>query len=242
MRLASGCGESRRVKIRFSHFYKIIICDKCGREATAVTSKGRSGRYPYYRCHRATGHLNIRADKAERAFQLVLESLIPNPARFLLVEEVLRDVWNQSNASRQSLMEGLEAQLKILTGRKGRVLERMQDGDLQGGDFRTLYDKVNAQIAQAEAALVIAQGTELEVDLALSYLRHLLWNFRILFENSDLDAKRRPCKAIFPDGIRCSKAGFGTVVSHSLFSMLADESVGVEHLASPTGFEPVLSP
>ena len=139
-------------------------------------------------------------------------------------------------------MEGLEAQLKTLTGRKGRVLERMQDGDLQGGDFRTLYDKVNAQIAQAEAALVIAQGTELEVDVALSYLRHLLWNLRILFENSDLEAKRRLCKAIFPDGIRCSKAGFGTVVSHSLFSMLADESVGVEYLASPTGFEPVLSP
>jgi hypothetical protein len=49
-------------------------------------------------------------------------------------------------------------------------------------------------------------------------------------------------RAIFPKGIKCSKVGFGTAVTHSLYSMLADDSVTAEHLASPTGFEPVLSP
>ncbi|MFZ1084041.1 MAG: recombinase family protein [Terracidiphilus sp.] len=38
----------------------IIICDKCGKPATASTSAGRNSRYAYYHCHREHSHLRIR--------------------------------------------------------------------------------------------------------------------------------------------------------------------------------------
>jgi DNA invertase Pin-like site-specific DNA recombinase len=220
----------------------IIICDKCGKPATASTSAGRANRYAYYHCHRGRGHLRIRADKAEQQFMRVLDSMRPNPVRMRLVEAVFHDVWDQRNASRQSETERLQAQLARLSSRKGRLLEQMQEGVLIGEDFRTLYDKANAAIMQTENALADVQGKELDVDIALKYLKHLLWNLNILFENSSLESKTKIARAIFPNGLRCANIGVGTAVTHSFYSMLADESVTAELLASPTGFEPVLSP
>ncbi len=220
----------------------IIVCSKCGKLATASISKGRTGRYAYYHCHRGAGHLSIRADKAERAFLQILEALAPEPARLCLVEAVFRAVWNQRNASRQPEVDRLETLLSQLNTRKRNVLEQMETGVLNDTDFSERYRKLNHQIADAESAISQARETELDVDIALTYLNHVLWNLHILFENSDIGTKRSICKAIFPEGIRCSRMGFGTVVTHSLFSMFGDETVSLEHLASPTGFEPVLSP
>jgi hypothetical protein len=220
----------------------IIICEKCGKPATASTSAGRSNPYAYYHCHRGRGHFRIGADKAHRQFMRVLDSLIPNTARMKLVEAVFHDVWDQRNASRQSETERLKTELARLASRKGNLLEQMQENGLTKQDFRELYGKVNSEILQAEAALAEVEGTELDVDIALKYLNHLLWNLHILFESSDLESKTKIGRAIFPQGIRCSNSGFGTAITHSLYSMVADESVSTERLASPTGFEPVLSP
>ena len=219
-----------------------IMCSTCGKPATASTSKGRSTKVAYYHCHRGTGHLRIRADKAEADFLVLLQSLTPNPARVRLVESVFRSVWQQRNDSRQSETERLQAEHQRLTARKRRLQNQMLDGALSDADFKELQESIKQGLADVESSLNDVQRTELDVDLALSYLAHLLWNQHILFENSDLDGKKLILKALFPAGITCSKQGFGTVVTHSIYSMLADESVTRDQLASPTGFEPVLSP
>jgi site-specific DNA recombinase len=161
----------------------IIICDKCGKPATASTSAGRNAPYAYYHCHRQHGHLRICADKAEQQFIRVLDSLAPNPVRMRLVEAVFHDVWEQRNSSRQSETARLQSERSRLASRKERLLEQMQDGGLTKEDFRTHYGKVNSEILQAESALEDVQGKELDVDIALNYLNHLLWNLHILFED-----------------------------------------------------------
>ncbi|HKF50649.1 MAG TPA: hypothetical protein VKB38_25015 [Terracidiphilus sp.] len=119
-------------------------------------------------------------------------------------------------------------------------MDQMQDGVLTGEDFRVLYDSLNAQLAETETELnaVRANGPELDVDTAFGYLSHLVWNQHIFYQDSDLEEKRRVARTIFPAGIRCSKDGFGTAVTHSLFSVLADESVSPEHLVALPGIEP----
>src|SRR5271165_6385680 len=220
----------------------VIMCSTCGKPATASTSKGRSTKVAYYHCHRGTGHLRIRADKAEEDFLIMLQSLTPNPARMRLVESVFRSVWKQRNDSRQSETERLQAEHQRLIARKKRLLNLMLDGALSDADFKEQHEALKIELADVETSLNDVQQTDLDVDLALSYLSHLLWNQHILFENSDLDGKKLICRALFPAGITCSKQGFGTVITRSIYSMLADESVSRDALASPTGFEPVLSP
>ena len=220
----------------------IILCDTCGKPATGSHSAGRSNRYAYYHCVRGKGHLRIRAERLEDHFVQLLDSMRPNPSRMRLVEAVFRDVWATRNASRQSDTERLNAELKRLKDRKGRLIEQMQEGVLTGEDFREPYNKVNQELLQVELALAQVQGGELEVETAISYLKHHLWNLNILFENSDLETKSKIARAIFPRGLMCGNKGVGTALNNSFYRMLSDESVGYEQLASPTGFEPVLSP
>ena len=88
-----------------------------------------------------------------------------------------------------------------------------------------------------------AQGTARREDAALCGLRRLLWNLCILFANNQSEA--RGWLLLSPEISSWNpraKAGLEAVVSRYLSSMLGIERAGLERLASPTGFEPVLSP
>ena len=67
---------------------------------------------------------------------------------------------------------------------------------------------------------------------------HLFWNSRTLLEKSDLDGKQRLARLIFPAGLIFTKSGFGTPITHSIYTLLADESIEEGVLVGPEGFEP----
>ena len=219
---------------------KVIVCDQCGKPATASKSTGRSAKYGYYCCHRARGHFRIRADKADAQFLDLLDALIPNPLRMNLVESVFRDVWEVRNGSRANDTERLQTQLANLKSQKKSIIAQIRV--FTPTDFETAYKEVEAEILATTSVLEQIETTELDVDVAISYLNQMLWNLPNLYQTGDLNSNTLLFRTIFPQGIKCSKTGLGTPVTHSLYSMLADESVSAERLASPTGFEPVLSP
>ena len=117
----------------------------------------------------------------------------------------------------------------------------VQDDAIRQGDFRDEYSSLGEQITAVEAAIAGSQvsGERLDVDTGWGYLEHLLFNQHHLWNQSDAQEKRRIARLIFPSGIRCSKEGFGTPLTHSLFSMLGDENVPIEGLVALTGIEPV---
>jgi len=240
----------------------VIVCGTCGKLATASSSRGKAGnKFPYYHCVHGRGHLRIPVRRAEAQFVTVLEKLVPNESRMRVVEECFRDAWSIKNASADADIERLNGQLRSLKQRKTGLLAKMET--LTDDDFRAMYVAVNSEIERAELALAEAQmestgwepsapeleqglgrmpsqrvKVKLDVDTALGYLRHLLWNSGIYYSQSDLAGKRRIALRIFTNGIKCSKDGFGTPVTNSLFNMLGDESVDAERLVALPGIEP----
>jgi hypothetical protein len=87
--------------------------------------------------------------------------------------------------------------------------------------------------------LADAACTDLDVDTGLGYLKHLLWNHHNYYLSNSLEGKRRISRLIFRDGIKCSRDGFGTALTNSLFSILVDENVPESDLVALTGIEPV---
>jgi hypothetical protein len=173
----------------------------------------------------------------------LLGSLAPRPGQAALIEEIFRRTWNAKNnndtelAAQMNRLEGLKA-------RKQRVLLQMEEGNISEEDFKSRYDQLEGLINAASVQIEqMKNESGLDVDTALDYLSHLLWNASILWETSDLDTKQRLQRAIFPGGLKYDpKHGFGTV-STDFFSMASvGESAPVTDVASPTGFEPVLPP
>jgi site-specific DNA recombinase len=218
----------------------VIVCDSCGHLATASPSRSKSGkRIPYYHCMKR-GHLYINVAKADAWFADLLERLIPNEHRLLVVEEAFREAWTVKNGSAAADGERLKGQLNTLQMRKRRLLGLVQDGVITQGDFQSEYDPLGEQITAVEAAIADSEVSRepLDVDTAWGYLEHLLYNQHLVWIQADAQEKRRIARLIFPSGIRCSKGGFGTPLTHSLFSMLGDESIPMEGLVALSGIEP----
>lgn len=74
----------------------------------------------------------------------------------------------------------------------------MEEGILSDDDFKVRYkrleDLINAAVVQIEK---MKGENGLDVDTALDYLSHLLWNSAMLWETSNLDTKQRLQRAIF---------------------------------------------
>jgi site-specific DNA recombinase len=219
----------------------VIVCDSCGHLATASPSRSKSGkRITYYHCMKR-GHLYINVAKADAWFSDLLERLIPNEHRLRVVEAAFREAWTVKNGSTAAEMGRLKGQLNTLQMRKRRLLALVQDDVIEQEDFREQYRSLAEQISAVEAGIADSEvsGEELDVDTGWGYLEHLLYNQHLAWIRSDAQERRRIARLIFPSGIRCSRDGFGTPLTHSLFSMSGDENVPSERLVALTGIEPV---
>jgi hypothetical protein len=134
----------------------------------------------------------------------------------------------------------LRSDLSKQRARKRRVLEQMADGDLSKEDFKSLNASTVKAIADLEERLSFAESEVLDVDSAIEYLTHLLWNTSVIWQTSDLQGKKRILRRMFPDGLAYSKNGFGTPITHSFYSLLANDSVDESFMVAPQGFEPRL--
>ena len=216
---------------------RLVLCPVCREPATASTSKGKYNRYSYYHCHRVAGHFRAPAHSVESAFLDLLDRLQPEPDRMRLIEAIFRRVWTDKQNTADAEARKIKAELKNRRDQKERSLNLMRAGVLTQEDFTGLYQQDNAAIGELESQLLLAQRKVIDADTAVSYLMHLFWNSRNLWENSDLDGKQRIARTIFPEGIFFTEAGFGTPVTHSVYTLLADSNVEEGGMVRPRRFE-----
>jgi hypothetical protein len=72
----------------------------------------------------------------------------------------------------------------------------------------------------------------------MAYLTHLLLNTSTIWQTSDLQGKQKLQRRLFPNGLVFEKSGFGTPITHSIYTLLASDSVDEMVLVGPEGFEP----
>jgi hypothetical protein len=82
----------------------------------------------------------------------------------------------------------------------------------------------------------------LNIGGVLAFSQRILTSPAHLWMDSSLDQKQRLQQLYFPDGVSYDGKEIKTPSSGSFFSMLCATLDDQSHMASPTGFEPVLSP
>jgi site-specific DNA recombinase len=189
-----------------------ILCADCMKPVTASLSTGKlAGKFGYYRCHRVKGHLNVRESTVEDMFVRLLDNLTPEPDRMRLIEATFRRVWEDKIANAQSDTDKLRDERARLEVKRRRILEQVADGIISADDFALVNTPLREQLAAVHERLSVAEHNELDLDTALGYLVHMLWNPSVIWETSDLEGKQRLQRSIFPKGMVYSeKDGFGT--------------------------------
>ena len=99
-----------------------VRCGACNRPLTASWSKGRSKRYPNYRCQNKTcKSVSIRSEKIEGFFIDYLNKYKPKAGEMALLQATLRMVWEEKlgKAGAESAhliteLNGLKEQVRLL--------------------------------------------------------------------------------------------------------------------------------
>jgi hypothetical protein len=112
-------------------------------------------------------------------------------------------------------------------------------------DEITYQENSTRYTAEIELVRAELRGTELEsleLDKVLDFAEKIILRPDRLWVESTLEQRQRLQKTMFPDGIEFDGKRFGTAQTPLFFKLLEADSEEESRLASPTGFEPVLSP
>ena len=219
-----------------------VTCQGCHKPLTASLSRGRGGRYGYYRCWtKDCGKVQLRAERLEEHFGDLLRKLQLAPSMVRLVEAALLDLWQDLKRESTWAATAAKRRMTEIEARKKRLVQAyIYDQAID----RATYDRELAELDEAltfgQLELRDAELEDFDMEAALGFARHLLTRTYKLWDTATSEQKRRLQKLIFPEGVTFDGEALGTQVTSLLFSYLGAIETGREGLVAHTGFEPVL--
>ena len=220
-----------------------VRCGKCGAPITGGWSTGKRKKYAYYRCRQSScGLSNLGRDDLEAKFIDLLKSL--TPASDLVAEFVaaVNREWKRRQGDTEAAYTFIQQRLAKTRERKNRLVDLRLDGEMDQPTYKEQNDRLTVDIEAAELQLRQAESEFLDLEGVLMFAEKIISSPARLWLESSLDHRQRLQQTFFPEGLTFDGQEFGTPSSSSFFSLLSGISGSESHLASPTGFEPVLSP
>jgi site-specific DNA recombinase len=222
-----------------------VVCGHCGTGLTGSFATKKNGRkYGYYWCRNsACRKVKLPKDRLERDYTAFLERIQFKPEYQRLFVEVVKDVWGrQAELVHDQTRQG-QRRVENFKTRKNQIFDAYMDRRITHDIYEEQLDRVTKELALAEMSLHDSQLEGFEIDTILAFAEHALGNTARLWLESNVDQKQMLQRVLFPEGLSyLGGGGFGTPASSSLFNVLDSFLPAESRLASPTGFEPVLSP
>lgn len=131
-------------------FRQVAACADCARPLNAYWARGRSKRYPFYRCTSCSRH--VRAETMNRSFETLIESLSTPPPIFDLFEAILRELLaagtirhrEELTTARRQLTE-TQRRLDVLTS------AHIYEGRIDEHTYRREHAKLSTRLHDLEA-------------------------------------------------------------------------------------------
>jgi hypothetical protein len=222
------------------HFVK---CVHCGKPLTGSFSKGRSQKYPYYKCPRSLCKLNVSKAKIENEFLELMTMLQPKPEYLRLFEAIVLDVWNEQRSQINKTLERLTKRLDTIRERSNQLTEAfVYEKSIDREIYQTQLGRLREEQLFVEMELNESKVEEFDVQSAVNFALHAIGDASSFWLEAPLEQKQRFQQAIFPEGLAFDGKKFETAKTCLAFSYLRAISLGQSSLASRTGIEPVSPP
>jgi len=219
-----------------------VRCGVCGAPLTGGFSSGKK-KYPYYRCRRAKCRLgNLNRDDLEAKFIHLLKCLTPAPKLVAEFVSVVSSEWKRRQGDVEVEYDAVERRLAKARERKNRLIDLRIDGDIDQQTYGEQDKRLSQEIEAAGQELRRVESQFLDLDGVLAFAQKIVISPARLWLESSVDQQQRLQQTFFPEGLTFDGEEFRTRASSSFFDMLRGIIEDESHLASPTGFEPVLSP
>jgi site-specific DNA recombinase len=238
-----GATPKRKINPDFplKHFVK---CDSCGAPLTGGFCAGRSKRYAYYWCRNPSCHaVKLKGEQLEADFLALLQRLRPAPDDVERISKMAAKVWAAAQGDAEKETRRLKGRLDEQKKRKRKLLDSLLDGKISDATYKEADDEFCAEITTTEEELRALDSRQITQDAFLRFTKIHLMDVAGAWQLAKPEQRHRVQNLLFEDGLSYSeKTGILNPSNTSLFSILELTRDSKVSLASPTGFEPVLSP
>ena len=220
-----------------------VSCGLCGKPLTGSWSSGRGGKYAYYRCRLSSCRaINIKRDILETKFVQLLEWLTPEPKLIPAFNEAVRTVWKQRQGDSEAIYSRAQLNLSKAKTRKNLLVDALFDGRIDQQTYDEQLVRLDEESQQIQVELREAESEFLDLEGVLKFAEKIISRPARLWVESSLDQRQRLQTLFFPTGLTFDGREFGTGITSLFFKTLKGFSDQEDPLASPMGFEPMLSP
>ena len=221
-----------------------VRCGSCKKPLTGSWSKGRSKKYPYYRCR---NHLckavSLRRDQLDCKWGNHLKALQLRTEYLPLFREIVLDLWKSRQAETTELRRVLTEKLSRLKKHKQKLVEAfLYEQSIPQEVYKEEEHRLKEKILLTEMDLHQVKLEELDIEGILAFAEYLLSNLARLWIDLPLEQKQRLQKIVYPNGITFLDGEFGTAETSPVFNLLGEFAATESTVVAPTGVEPVFPP
>lgn len=204
------------------------ICEKCGEPITGNWSKGRSKKYPYYRCQNHSP--SVPVDEFEQQFFDFLLKIKPKKETVKKFTKILKDKYDAKYKELTKNVHVLEKELSDLLEERKTIAKKNVAGIFSDEVCKELTDEVENKITVKKMQINEGSMQKLDIETICTFAEHFLQNVAQTWRNVDLETKQRLQELIFPEGITYCFPGYRTTFLCCLFEILQDPNESDDHL------------
>lgn len=215
---------------------RFIHCAGCGAALTASWSRGRSGRYGYYRCPRkGCRAVNVRKERLEQQFVERLESLSVRPHVFGLLGAIVRDEWGSRTGAARADQERIDSRLRDLEGRRDRLVDAfVHERAIDGQTYEQQRRRLDEQMADLENLRLAAKVPSVDLERALLAAENLVTDLPGCWNRLQWQQRPQFLRAVYPGGVTFGNGAIGTDQKSWIFNCFGVETAPDNALAPQT--------
>jgi site-specific DNA recombinase len=220
----------------------LIKCEVCGTPLTGALCKGK--KYGYYWCRQVGCRaVKLPKDKLEAEFVALLRKLHPNPQALSEFPMIAAKVWTEKQGDVEKQEKKLKARLDQQRQLRRALRDAMLRGTITAEQFKEDDAEFGGEIAVTEQEIRALGSQRDTLEAFIRFAEIHLTNVAGAWEIAAPEQRQRVQNLLFQDGLLYSpEQGILNRSNSSLFSMLEATKSEKGLLASPMGFEPMLSP
>ena len=228
-----------------------LKCPKCSRMLTGSASKGNGGYYYYYHCSVAC-KVRFKAQVANERLVHELRELIPRPGRIEIFTQAIMDDFKQKVKHQETERKQILSELDSISIRMQKARIMKVDGDLEEYDFKMIKEQSARKTEELEKKLNSLQGRDKEISVLLEKALKNLSGLDLLYENGNIEEKRKILGSIFPEKLTFDGVQHRTTRINELLNLIYQKNselygnkkgtnllfLDLSHQVIPLGFEP----
>jgi site-specific DNA recombinase len=222
----------------------LIRCAACDIPLTGGFCKGRTKTYAHYWCRNSEClAVKLSAERLEADFLAALRRINPDAETVSQFTNICTRVWTERQGDSEKQVRKLETRIMEHKRLKAALLNAMLRGTVSEDDYKEGNAEYCAEMAVAEQELLAIESKRGILSEFVRFAELHLSDIARAWQIAEPHQRQRVQNLLFDGGLHYSQdSGILNRSNSSLFSMLEAMTDEKGLLASPTGFEPVLSP